>query len=73
LIGEGGLAERRDACLAHLNDDDGTCRMWAAWSAVRLGDRANGLAALARAAALHPGGPAFDLALQAMTPSDAHA
>lgn len=74
LAGEVGTLDRKEACLARLAEDsDAGCRLWAAWSAVLLGDRGAGLDGLMQAAALRPGGPAFELALQVLPPADAHA
>lgn len=74
LAGEAGALDRKEACLARLAEDgDAGCRLCAAWSAVLLGDRGAGLDGLMQAAAARPGGPAFDLVLQALAPADAHA
>lgn len=37
--GELGRVERRAICLERLTDENADCRLWAAWSAVMLGDR----------------------------------
>lgn len=73
LAGETARRDLRPACLAALADPDPACRLWAAWSAVRLGERGAALAALAGAAATaEPDGwPALDLAVRAMRPAEA--
>jgi uncharacterized protein (TIGR02270 family) len=72
--GEMGLRSLVSTCAAVTSDDDHECRFWAAWSAVLLGDRNRALEALARHA-LAPGPRrelAYQLALQAMSTSQAH-
>jgi uncharacterized protein (TIGR02270 family) len=73
LVGEVGAHDWQGACIAHLDDEHPACRSWAAWSAVLLGDRGAGMAALAREAGARPGGAAFELLLQALPPNEAHA
>jgi uncharacterized protein (TIGR02270 family) len=68
-----GVVAWKDACVAHLDDKDDACRLWSAWSAVLLGDRGIGLDALTREAEARPGGTAFDLLLQTLSPTAAHA
>jgi uncharacterized protein (TIGR02270 family) len=67
-----GAADLRPRLRASLQDDDDACRFWAAWSAVRLGDR-SGLPVLGRfAVASGPfARPACDLALRALEPGEA--
>jgi uncharacterized protein (TIGR02270 family) len=48
--GELGRRELVSVCTAGVRDNDTTCRFWAAWSAVLLGDRAAGLEALVQIA-----------------------
>lgn len=74
LAGEVGATSHLATCLARAADDpDADCRREAAWSAVLLGDRGAGLAALQREAAARPRSPAFDLALQACAPAEGQA
>jgi uncharacterized protein (TIGR02270 family) len=73
-LGELGRCDALQAVLAAMEDDDATCRFWAARSAVLLGDRGTALDALA-AIARTPGpmrGRAMQLALKALHPSRAH-
>jgi uncharacterized protein (TIGR02270 family) len=66
-VGRLALVDRRPRLHAALGDQDATCRFWAAWSAVRLGDRA-GIPVLGRFAA-ECGAfarPACDIALRAL-------
>ena len=66
-VGRLALGDRRPRLHAALGDQDATCRFWAAWSAVRLGDRA-GIPVLGRFAA-ECGAfarPACDIALRAL-------
>lgn len=72
-VGELGTVAWKDACVAHLDDEDDACRGWSAWSAVLLGDRGAGLDALACQAEARLCGRAFDLLLQTLSPSAAHA
>jgi uncharacterized protein (TIGR02270 family) len=73
LAGELGKHELRPALREALGDPDPGCRFWAAWSAVRLGEREGALAALAAAAetAEPDGWPALDLLVRAMRPAEA--
>ncbi len=73
LAGEVGRRALRPVLVAALADTDPACRSWAAWSAVRLGDRGAALEVLARAAeeAEPDGWPALDLAVRAMAPAAA--
>jgi uncharacterized protein (TIGR02270 family) len=73
LVGEAGAPAWQASCIARLDDEHPACRSWAAWSAVLLGDRGGGMAALAREAGARPGGAAFELLLQALPPAEAHA
>lgn len=73
--GQIGLREFDDLCAKAIQGDDDDCRFWGAWSSVLLGDRQNGLTALA-GAAVRPGTHqprALSLVLQAKTPPSAHA
>jgi len=63
------------ACEAAVSGEDLECQFWGAWSAVLLGDRHRGLAAL-RQTGLAPGphrARAFRLALQALDAAAGHA
>ncbi|MET0210014.1 MAG: TIGR02270 family protein [Burkholderiaceae bacterium] len=75
VAGELGAVHLRDACLARLaQESDAEARPWAAWSAVMLGDRSDGLhALLAQPVEASMEGPFFDLALQVQDPQQAHA
>lgn len=68
LLGELGRAELRPRLLRALEDADPACRLWAAWSAVRLGEGGPALARLLEAARRQEpdGWPALDLAVRAM-------
>jgi uncharacterized protein (TIGR02270 family) len=70
-----GKRELVSSLAASVNDDDPICQLWAAWSAVVLGDRESALDALQAGAGLP--GPmqerAFHLALLAMPLERAHA
>ena len=69
LAGEIGLQAMAAACAAAVADPDESCRFWAAWSAVLLGDRGVALEAVAKLGSA-PDGPfqasAFALAARAM-------
>lgn len=68
--GELGQSALVSQLVSAATDDDLTCRFWAAWSAVLLGDRNRALGVL-KAMALEPGPfqqRALDLALLASTP-----
>lgn len=73
LAAEVGRCALRPALLAALADPDRACRLWASWSAVRLGERGTALEVLAREAeeAEPDGWPALDLAVRAMVPAEA--
>ncbi len=66
-VGRLALGDCRRKLHAALGDQDATCRFWAAWSAVRLGDRA-GIPVLGRFAAECGvfARPASDIALRAL-------
>ena len=72
--GELGCRELVSTCAAAIADDDLHCRFWAAWSAVLLGDRNNGLNVLVHTALEfgidHP--RALRIALLAASPTAAH-
>ena len=73
--GELGLLNAAAACDAAVSGEHLDCQFWGAWSAVLLGDRHRGLAAL-RQAGLAPGphrARAFRLALQALDAAAGHA
>jgi uncharacterized protein (TIGR02270 family) len=59
MVGQSGRADLLSALRQQFEDGDAACRVAAAWSAVLLGDRSAGLAAL-RAAALDKGAPRLD-------------
>lgn len=67
-----GALDLRAKLLAALDDEDDACRFWAAWSAVRLGERA-GLPVLGRFAVAEGrfAKPACDMALRALEPDQA--
>jgi uncharacterized protein (TIGR02270 family) len=69
-LGQRGLLS---AVMTGIADDDQSCRFWAAWSAVLLGDRGRGLEFLAADATQHHGAMqrAVQLSLAAMAPADA--
>lgn len=73
LVGELGRRALRPALLAALSDPDPVCRLWAAWSAVRLGEGGAALTALlGEAETAEPDGwPALDLAVRAMPAAEA--
>jgi uncharacterized protein (TIGR02270 family) len=74
-VGELGRRELIPTCLTMLKSDEEETRFWAAWSAVVLGNRGAGLAAL-REFGDTPScfqARAFRLALQAMDQADARA
>lgn len=73
--GELGKQELVSLCGRAIHDEDAGCQFWAAWSAVVLGDRENGLAWLS-AAAFGAGcfhARAFQLAMQASKVDAGHA
>src|SRR5262245_17792737 len=73
-VGEAGFVEALDACISGIHETDASCSLWAARSAVLLGDRGIGLEALRSFSAVP--GPlrllAFDTVIQASTPAEAH-
>jgi len=72
--GEIGKRELVSTAAAAITDDDPACQFWAAWAAVLLGDKQSALEVITRRAAV-PGpfrARAFQLALQASSPSTAH-
>jgi len=73
--GELGKIELVSTAADSVADEDAPCRFWAAWASVLLGDRERGVETLLSIA--EQPGPfqrrAFQLALQAMTTSDADA
>jgi uncharacterized protein (TIGR02270 family) len=74
LAGELGALHCKDPCAIQMTqDDDASCRHWAAWSAVLLGDRQAGFDGLMEMAAAQPDGPALELVLLALPPEQAHA
>ena len=73
--GELGRRDLLPTCEQYLGEEDATCRFWAAWSAVLLGDRAKAVEVL-KAFSLSPGPfreRALQLALKVMALKDAHA
>jgi uncharacterized protein (TIGR02270 family) len=66
-VGRLAAKELRPKLYAALYDEDATCRFWAAWSAVRLGDR-DGIPVLGRFAADRGifAKPACEMALRAL-------
>jgi uncharacterized protein (TIGR02270 family) len=73
--GEIGLIDALRSCSEGVGDPDPDSQFWAAWSGVLLGDRQRALDTLTRFgfAADHPHrARAFKVALQAMSPADAH-
>jgi len=72
-VGEAGFVEALDACISGIHETDASCSLWAARSAVLLGDRGIGLEALRSFSAVP--GPlrllAFDTVIQASTPAEA--
>ena len=74
-VGELGRRELIPTCVTMLKSDDEETRFWAAWSAVVLGNRGAGLAALREFGDLPScfQARAFRLALQAMDQADARA
>jgi uncharacterized protein (TIGR02270 family) len=68
-IGRLALSNLQPRLRAALSDEDVTCRFWAAWSAVRLGDHA-GVAVLGRLVSECGvfARPACDMALRALDP-----
>jgi uncharacterized protein (TIGR02270 family) len=72
--GELGRNELVSTLAAAMNDEDPLCQVWAAWSAVLLGDRQSALEFLGTKGSV-PGSfraRAFQLALQAMPVATAH-
>ncbi len=67
-----GMRDLQPRLRIALEDEDATCRFWAAWSAVRLGDRA-GISVLGRFAAQSGpfASPACDIALRALGAAEA--
>jgi uncharacterized protein (TIGR02270 family) len=74
VVGTLGRDEFLPQCTSAITDEDPLSQLWAAWSAVLLGNRGTALEVL-REHALQPGpqrARAFRLALQAMTGPTAH-
>ncbi len=73
-IGELGRHELLPTAAAAIDDDDSGCRLWAAWSAVLLGDRNRAMGALSRVGTADgPHRPrAFRLVLQALPLGEGH-
>jgi uncharacterized protein (TIGR02270 family) len=64
--GELGSREWLPACAEAIDDEDAACQLWAARSAVLLGDRQRALDWLASLTSTAPRSPFFDLALSAL-------
>ena len=71
-VGRLAVKDLRSTLHAALGDDDATCRFWAAWSALRLGDR-DAIPVLGRFAADRGtlARPACEMALRALDPDQA--
>ena len=71
-VGRLAVKDLRPTLHAALGDEDATCRFWAAWSALRLGDR-DAIPVLGRFAADRGAfaRPACEMALRALDPNQA--
>jgi uncharacterized protein (TIGR02270 family) len=76
-VAELGRRDLLPEVLARLADTDANSKFWAAWSAVRLGERHASNAMAVLIAEIETGGPlatrAMDMALRVMTVEDGHA